>query len=400
MKPVRLAAAAALVSLVSCGGGGSKTAHVTGTVYDGGTPVAGAVVKVGGKQVVTGADGTFSADVALPYDLTAAVAAQRVALVAYGLRATKLYLDLPGASGLPAHTADLSGTVTGADAAGTVTRITASAAGLRRSAPVSPADSTFQLTLYWGGAATQQVSLRALQHVPGANGWPTSYTGFATGTATVTGGAPTVAPAMALAGPVPATTVSGTVALDASWPGATISGTAKISGGLASAFTGAAVTGTSFSALLPDLGGELQLGVLAGDPAAGGPFGQALAPVAPGEAGVALTVPAAPSLASPADGATAGAGTAFSWSASGGSLRELWVNCSGATATWSVIVYGASNSVALPDLSAFGMPLASGMDCGWWAVASSWTADELLDAVYVIPGGWSTSSAARSFTSR
>ncbi len=406
MRMARISAVLVAV-LASCSGGSTKPApggtRVSGTVDDGGAPVAGALVRLGPKQATTAADGTFSAEgVPVPYDLTVVNAARQVALVARGVQATSLFVELYGGTGA-IHSAELSGNVAGATGGTTV--VTAASAQARRSVNASAGTYGFVGTdaLQWDGPATSvALDLRAVQYTPTADGWPSLYGSWWTGAATATDGTPSTAD-LVLGGsilPASTTTVGGTVALDASWTGpATMRGSATISGVSATAFSDATVGGPTFSALLPSFPGTLGLSLSVGDPATG--YGQAFTSVTPGQT-VALALPGAPTLSSPADLVTGvGTSTPFSWTPpSSGSLQELDVYCFDATHAWSVAVYGTSSTVALPDLSALGMPLPSSIRCSWSVYVWSWTLDALLDATTTIPAGWYVASATRSFTSQ
>ena len=134
-----------------------------------------------------------------------------------------------------------------------------------------------------------------------------------------------------------------------------------------------------FAVVVPSLpDGKVRVGFSARD--FDGGSASAHETVSPGRTGVALVTPAIPASGSPADGATGvGYGTALTWtSANQGGMDQLDVTCHSGVYTIEYDFHGGARSASLPDLSAYGVPLAAGASCTWYAGWRSHTLEQFL----------------------
>jgi len=125
---------------------------------------------------------------------------------------------------------------------------------------------------------------------------------------------------------------------------------------------------------LPD--GTVRLGASAAGLAGG--RANASAPVAPGQTGVSLVLPALPTPIAPASGAfDVGYTTAFTWATSEtGGTDAVDVDCNNGV---SFRIWGGGRSATLPDLGAYGVTLTPGYAlCTWYPRWVSYGMAELV----------------------
>ncbi len=385
--PVVVAAAASLV-LGACsggggGGGGGGAITVAGVVVDdAGAPVAGAKVVLdddASTLATTAADGKFSyAKVTPPYSLTAL---SGTSLVEYrGLSRSNPTLYVTGGGG---SSVKLSGSVTGPTyplPAGQVILLGATNGVIAEStSSVDPGTGQYSgKAFFWTGATSKTADITALQ--VGVSGTMITAITQAGKRANVTlqAGVDQTGIDIALSSAV--TTTSTVLSYD---PGAySSSGSAKylmLEAQGARYFVNGGSIPSGSAVLLPDGGGTF---FLQGQDASGNGAIRIGAAALGGTTSLTLPATVLLTTSQPANGATAVSKTpTLSWTPVSGATLVL-VGVHGSGLEYEIVLPGTSSSLALPDFTALGLPLAASTAYTWSVsavMASSVTPDFAAD---------------------
>lgn len=346
-----------------------------------GAPVSGAKVIVGAQVRTTAAAGTFTfASITPPYEVTVVAGSGLRVGVFRGVESAAPVLTLEGYRLGQSRGGYVQGKVTlgGVPAAG------ARVIGPFASAPAN-ASGDYSLFSIWVGAASQTVTHRALGIGVDSALRPQAYW-YAARDVPVVESATVTAQDFALAA-LAAGNVTGTsTAVGDTLDAGTFSFSAAASFPDGAAYTlydrhfslSDLVIG-DFAVVVPSLPeGKVRVGFTASDLEGGST--SAHQTVAPGQSGVALVTPLIPVSGSPADGAAGvGYATPLAWtSANAGGMDQLDVTCHSGVYTIEYDFHGGARSATLPDLSAYGVPLAAGASCTWYAGWRSHTLEQFL----------------------
>lgn len=365
------------LTIVACSPKSTPPISVSGTVHSAlGEPYAGIVVMAQGKTATSGANGQFVLEgITAPYDLAViAPVTPPIYTVHAGLTSTAPDVFVERLSQPDDYQTILTVSLAAPLSAGQRAIFCVQPFSGAQMQPMcetmSAGNSIFDFYLYWGGAASQAVTVHTLlQTIDPPSGRPVSYQGYAATGATVQNGVGlTVTPATT---PV-ATTASVTlnrvpqtgyapfvavatvrVATDYYMPVALIES--------------AQISGLTFPV---PVFGELQLGVGAMFASATETIrGYALTWQFGAEAGATtMTMPPMTTLTSPAaEASNVTASTSFVLNGTNGSLRkvEIWPRDDYDLA--DVHVFTTNNSATIPDLSSIGYSLLPGTRYRWSA---------------------------------
>jgi hypothetical protein len=225
---------------------------------------------------------------------------------------------------------------------------------------VAPTETSYSIAAQWGGSATRQVRLHALQVERDVAGYPVSYPGYATMTATLTDSVPTVAN-LDLGTALPTTTVD--VGIDASAAVTATLGAVQLGPNLSIPVMMVSSAATSHVALMPELNGApFTFAAVVGFQHLGWE-----ADVTGTTATVAF--PALPTLVSPASGATGITNTtAFTASnPTDGPLTFTWEITGGP----KLAVTTMATSHSMPDPTPFGLTIPASAAGSWMVDGSS-----------------------------
>jgi hypothetical protein len=359
-------------------GPGSGTITVTGRVTGpNGRPVLFVPVVVSGKPAVnSGADGRFNVDgVTAPYDLTIVRPSDTYAYATTFLGLTRsdptLRLDTDdGAIQESSYSGTLSGPgFTVSQPSGWETLIVFASPDLSSSGGTysGPFSGLFDTTASWRGPFQTLGSIIALQYATDANRTPQSYKGFGRlDNVALRAGSKT--PALN----VPMSPISG---LSLSWQATAPDGfsVAQQSVQMKLGATNTYVAGSSLptangTIALPGVAGatfRFCITALSGTGDSRRSSTACKTDLAPNAGSVSLVLPQVPDLMEPAAGATGiTTSTRFSWTAVAGSVYRFSFGGAGGL---SRIVYTATPSITIPDLSSVGYPLPKSAP-GSWAV--------------------------------
>ena len=345
-----------------------------GVVDDSFQPLARSTVYIGAQSAVTAADGTFSiAGVLPPYDATVVLdktLGDKAALFV-GLTRANPTLMFYAAVSTTHYSAQASGSLSGgagfpnpADTKSTVVFDGPNGAGR---IPVDPGPGYGPLDIVWrGGASSVTGSLRALQWQTDGNGVAIAYQGF--GSILFTSNDQGVAANQDIAlDAVTASDISGSVVLPGGYSLLAKRMFAYSSASRRPAATFEVVTdktaSTSFAYKSPNLPGAA-VGILAYAGESSRRAAVYQSGLMPNATGVSLTVPEAPSLALPGNGAiNVDQTTQFTWTPFDGGIHwlELWCD----SPELEVYVLTKEASAKLPDLARAGLGLPKSVTCHW-----------------------------------
>jgi hypothetical protein len=356
------------------GGGTGGVVTVSGKVVDGNLqPISGIPVLITGKASVnTDANGNFTiGNVTTPYDAALIIGTSKTAYIYRRLtRADPTLFLLSTGPGL-ANSASISGLVYPASAypepagRGTALALMAPEATVYGSATgtVSPGTYSFP-TFSWNGGTTITATLYALQWNYDAAFLPVSYVRYGTHSAiSITNGG-TLTNVNDTMSATPATiTFSGSVTIPTGYVLGNKIAMLQFGGKAAFPLLTDKSPAITFSYKTPDItGGAIGFTVTAtksGAQSAAYRSGLAL-----NGTGVSLTVPAAPELSLPVDGApSVPVGTQFSWNLFSGGLQVLYF--SGPTGQPSIFIMTMAASDSLPNLASVGLPLPAAAAYTW-----------------------------------
>lgn len=331
-------------------------------------PVSGVIVDSQGDTDVTDANGEFTLrGLSVPYDLTAWSLADTWMHVFEQLTADEVRLSSLFAVAIPAlaRTAAVSGTLTGGvmpvPAGHEVIVCLEGLDGVVLGCDsVAPTENSYSIPANWGGPATRQARLHALQVNSNGTEYPVSYPGYATMDVTLTDATPTVAD-LDLGSALPTTTVD--VDVDAPVAITNTSATVEFGTYLEMAVANIASPVTAHAFVMPVID-DASHGFIAttADSRTGW-----LSDVTGSTATV--VVPDVPTLVSPAD-ATVDVTNSTEFTAAnptGGPLTYTW-NIAGGP---SLALTTMSTSHVMPDPEEFGVTIPAAANGGWQVIAGS-----------------------------
>jgi hypothetical protein len=343
---------------------------VTGKVINNALqPVTGVPVIVTGKASVnTDANGNFTfSGVTTPYDATVI----KTAYIYRRLTRADPTLFCVGSGSAAANSANVSGHIYPTSAypepAGRATAVALIAPEVTAYAgatgSVSPAPYSIA-GLSWTGATTITATLYALQWDRDASNLPVSYVRYGAhpGIAITNGGTfTTVNDTMSTS---PGTlTFSGSVTVPAGYTLANKLVILQMSGKTLFPLVMDNTTATSFSYKTPDVTGA-SVGLIATASMAASQSVAYTSGIASNSTSASLTLPTAPALSLPVDGAPGvKAGTQFSWNLFTGGVQVLYFNGPTNQPDFYIMTMAASDS--LPDLATAGLPLPGSATYTW-----------------------------------
>jgi hypothetical protein len=357
------------------GGGAGSVITVSGKViYTNGTSVAGIPVVVTGlASTNTDANGNFSiANVTTPYDIAVVDGTNKSAIMYRGLTRsdpTLVYVSTLLAVG---HTGSISGKISGGDFTPNqgATDVTQVAFGSPEtgSSGVTGANGAFgPVNLSWYGPTVTTGNLYALQiqnDVTPPN-LPVAYKGYGVKTGIAVNDGSSLTNQFDTLQAVGTGQLTATVSLPAGYAFSQKSLFLRFSPTTLLPLLSENTTATSLTYNTPTVtGASLLLGIRA--QGAGAIAYAYKVGLSPGATGVAVSVPAAPGLSLPINGAT-GVDTTFtfSWTAYPGGIHVFFVRAPGYP-TFYVLTAGTSTRI--PNLKAVGLPLPSSAVYTWQAV--------------------------------
>ncbi len=388
---------------------GPATITVAGTVInDNGAGVPGQTVLITSgtfsQSVVSDSAGAFSVpNVPTPYTATVIDSGGKEAIVYMGLtRTDPTVTDLAASNPVP-HSASYAGQFTG----GSYPEGGDLSTGIAFDSPqvsqniTDPGDGTFSSTLQWAGPTTTTGVFYALQ-IHTVAGLPADFPGYGSVSLGLTDGESLTGQSVALAA-VTAGTMSGTISAPAGYP-ITAKEASLVPTGARTplSFLQDSTATASFSYTTPSIPNtsiffEVEVQGTAGDATI---LKKTLSATA---TGVAITVPAPPSLSLPSDTGTGiTVTTPFSWTAYPG-IFLLLISPTGTGPEFIVIT--SETTATIPDLSTAGIPLPTSAGYRWLVigVGPGTTVDtaavplgllELLD----LSDGYFSETADRTFT--
>jgi hypothetical protein len=341
-----------------------------------GLPARGIEVAVhgaGGPVQTSGTDGSFDfGTVPVPYDVTIHDAAAQHSVTYLGLTLAHPTLLMVGSVTGPQHQTAVHGQVTGgfgypAPANGkTQVAFGSRETSVRRSVP--PATGTFEFpSLAWFGPLQTEGGLHALQwYVDPAQplGPPTSYSGYARRSLTLSSTVPSHAGQDLAILPVSEGSLSGVTRVPANYTWAIRWLSIQFESGAAMELGIEGITTESFSFVTPRVsdGAPTILAFATGPQDTGGMV------VAPGlpdtQSGIDLQLPVAPTLSEPSDGAVGvGPATMFRWSSSVPRVHVVRFQDGASGRVYDVLT--DRTEVTLPELDLLGIAFAGGAMHDW-----------------------------------
>ncbi len=387
---------------------------VTGTVVDlVGKGMSGATVAIQGTTATTDANGEFTiGGVAVPYDLIVkqTLVSATIAQVFEGLTsATPVvnpYASVIGLTSLP-MSATISGNLSSAVSAGYTANVCVQSTSTFMSGcdTVAAGSTAYSISAAWLAGSSVSVTLHAIEVATDADGMATGYDQYGTASGTVAnGGTPTIDVAW---GSTPSSgTIAGHVNVPAGFQLENVEGAAELSSSTALPLfraNNSSGLGTSFNAVVPQLGSSGHTLMVVGYPSGTG-ASTTIAWQGGLSAGSSPTfnLPTPPTMTAPVDGATGvGVGSTLSLSSANGAASFIISGTSQA-----IIVTTTNASITLPDLSSVGMPLTSG-SYSWQAIvtpglatpedaAAHWISDYYLTFTSLESGGTLSSQSSGS----
>lgn len=356
-------------------GGAGSVVNVAGKVIGlNGQPAPGLPVLVTGKASVnTDANGAFAiASVTTPYDITIIVGPLKQAYVYRRVSRSDPTLMFIGATAGTPNSANISGNIYPGSAfpqpAGRVTYyafVAPELAGEKGTANGAASPATYAEALTWYGPSSITGTLHALQWDRDASNLPTTYQRYGSRPGVVVTNGGTFSTVHDTMSATPATvTLSGSITAPAGYTITNKSIWAQFGGKTAFALVTDATPGASFSYKMPDISGlTLELVASASHPTAGICLAFKSG-VAPNGTGAALSVPTAPELSLPVDGATGvKTGSPFSWNAFPGGMHIL--SFDGPAGQPAIFVMTMTANDSLPDLASAGMPIPASTNYSW-----------------------------------
>jgi hypothetical protein len=368
VRPLRLLAATTLALLVGCGGGsgennGGGNTTVNGQVLDNfGLGRSGATVIVGGKSTTTDANGRFTVSgIATPYDAVIIAPAPDKAATIYTqlTRTDPKLLDFDANNG-PAHSATVSGNVTGGDAFPTpVGEVSAVSWG-------SPESSTgtyvtvnpYSFSVDWSGPSSTTGTLRGLQWTIDSNGTVTGYHFHGTRTGVSLTANNNVSNLDVGLGVLQTGNVSVTIVPPGTHQITERDVTLNFSDGTYFPVSADGLSGTAFTVPVPSgIGATATVRVTAAENDAG-TVSIAQVGLQPGGSS-SLSLPTPAVATAPADGATGvDTNTDFVWTPVAGGIHVIFLT--GAANDPGFAIVSGGSRTRIPNLSAQGLGLPSG----------------------------------------
>jgi hypothetical protein len=420
--PVGSLLASSAVVLMACSdssvSGPDDTITVSGTVVDEYLrPQASVgVLIVGRPLVLTEANGHFTISrVRAPYTLVTGLTSERAALIYAGLTRTDPLVVVPADPLLsPFRGAYFWGDVFGGtglpEPANHTTSVLFESPEIRWPGSVT-GGYRYTLQPQWLGPETTVGTLHALQwQFDPTSGLPVEYKGYGNTPLTLSNGGYFEGPSVTMAAPVQAGSISGSVTVPAGFVVSTK--TLRVGFETSSARPAAwriltdSSGASSFAYVTPNLPGVTF--ALTARAAAGEAYAEvAKTGIAANATGIAFSIPAAPALIAPENGATSiDSRTEYRWSRITGAIYLLAVRYNGSDnyipPPPSYYIFTADTVASIPDLSAFGLYSYRGTSHEWevraWAPLGS--VDEIAAATWFVPQGDGTTaaSAPRQFT--
>ena len=391
---------------------------VSGTVIDlTGQVVPGASVVIGSNPAaVSDASGHFSIDgVVPPFDVAVVGPDQQNVVVYEGLTASQLTLTLTG-SGKLVSSAGVYGTVSGGNTPYDQTNVPIAAFASPEVAGVFTAvasDGYFGFQVGWQKAGSTTGSLFAFQPALDSKGNLTGYTGFGRSDAITLNPGSDASSLSVTINPVASAPLGGQISAPAGYAMGEQAVLLQFQPyGAFRLFTNTSGS-ASFGFNVPMIPQGTYAVVAAATPPnqvnAAASYG-ILTGLTPGGSSASLTLPAVPSLGTPVDQANAvDSSTSFSWSSPGsGAVFQLAAMRNDGNANLEIDVITSAATARLPDLSALGLALPSGVPFVWQVVAvapfsginEAATTTELGQLLSFRRDGSLAQSDVRSFTTR
>jgi hypothetical protein len=406
-----------ILSATNSGGTSTSTAQVTvapsitvnGTVTDEyGVVAAGETVLITSgtfsESAVSGADGTFSiAHVPTPYNATILDSGGTIAVQYQGLtRPDPTVFDFVNVP--QTRSANLAGSLTG----GTFPEGSGDSTFIAFSSPQTTLPSSnlnlvssgpnYSGSVGWLGPSSTTGTLYALE-VHSVSNLPVDYPGYGTVSSVLLEDGISYSGQAIPLSPVTTGTVSGTINAPAGYPLVGQELALVPTPGVFFSLADFTTSSTSFTFTTPDIS-TASLLFLTQVKGASGDLTLLKKTVSPNDTGLAVTVPAPPTLTLPVDSATGvTVATPFAWTNFTG-VTFLLVG-----GTHSFVVVTSASTATIPDLSSAGLPLSPSASYNWqlYAVGPATTVDAVA-----VPGGlfalelgegYFSESVSRSFTS-
>jgi len=412
VRPALVLFAAALV--IGCSSdsdspsGTGTVITVTGKVIDESSqPIPNTPVVITGHPATsTDANGSFTVTgVTTPYDVTAILSANKIAIVYKGVTRSDPVLYFTGATLLTPNTISISGTVSGGAGyplpVNHSNRLFVVSPEVFRSTSPNAATGAYSTSTGWVGATTINATLHALQWET-SGGLPLTYKGYGTKTNVALTAGGTFANQDVALSAATQSTVAGTVTLAA--------GLTLTSKSISLAFNNLGSTNlgsdgtsaTAFNFAVPNITGAT---IVVNAQASGGALGSSMTTLrtTPGASGLTITLNAPPQPSLPVNAAT-GITTAsqFSWTPLAGGIYILVLTGAGTEPDYFVVTTGTTAQI--PDLTAQGLGLGASKSYAWQVYSfgpfgdmNAATGPNGLVSALTLEG-WRTTSGSRAFT--